>query len=192
MKTFIFCYFLFFYSGSKTCIFSSIFNFNRGIKKFWILKISGDWFQNTPFLGLSREIFPSQTTKRYYNFPRIWPVYTHAAPFKLGDGACTFICTQVPGGSTSLSVSDPVKISWSRQFCPVDPRYTSVIHPFPCLSVIVRSICGQCPAHLRFTRWLSGRSPVACQVHQSKTGCERTSTGQGTLKCRPKRILGAQ
>ena len=59
-------------------------------------------------------------------------------------------------------------------------RYSSVSMSF--LSVIVRCTCGQCPAHLWFTRCISGSSPVACRVHRPKTGCEPTSTGQGTAR----------
>ena len=124
-------------------------------------------------------------------------------PFKLGGGGGMYIL-MYPGGSTSLSVSDPVKTRYMYGRYTVLILKSSVLSCGPSLliryssvsmrslSIIVRCTCGQCPAHLRFTRCMSGRSPVACQVYRSKTGCERTSTGQGTLECRPKRMLSAQ
>ena len=139
----------------------------------------------------------AKTTKRYYNFPRIWHCVHACGTFKVGRGA---------GGSTSLSVSDPVKtryiyilyLSWSRQFCPVDPRYTSVIHQFPCrfLSVIVRCTCGQCPAHHRFTRWLSCRSPGRVSgppiKNRMRTDKYRTGNARVPTKTHAQRTITVQ
>ena len=130
---------------------------------------------------------------------RMWPL------LRWGGGRGMYIY-MYPGGSTSLSVSDPVKTRYMYGRYTVLILKLSVLSCGPSLhisyssvsmrslSIIVRCtwLCGQCPAHLRFTRWLSGRSPVACQVHRSKTGCERTGNARVPTKTHAQRTITVQ
>ena len=125
--------------------FFFFFFFNRGINKtseFWIYILK---FKNTPFLGLSREIYPSQTTTNMCT--RMRPSWGGG-----GWGAEHVHNLHVPRPEGYVTVHfrpvtctvDILYFSWSRKFLPCGPslhiRYSSVS---------MRFLLVHCPLHMR-------------------------------------------